>query len=71
MLGYRAAAFFARLYCPDAMMGFQTYDEVMDAQQTPRTAAQRLTDAQKAEAAPQEPQKTASIADALKAELEG
>jgi len=30
MLGYRAAAFFARMYCPDALMGLQTYEEVID-----------------------------------------
>ena len=31
MLGYRAASFFARMYCPEAMMGIQTTDEVIDA----------------------------------------
>lgn len=31
MLGYRAAAFFARHYCPDALMGLQTYEEILDA----------------------------------------
>ena len=31
MLGYRAASFFARLYCPEALMGLQTYEEVEDA----------------------------------------
>ncbi len=30
MLAYRAAAFFARVYCPSAMMGFQTVEEVTD-----------------------------------------
>lgn len=30
MLAYRAAAFFARVHCPSAMMGFQTAEEVMD-----------------------------------------
>ena len=30
MLGYRAAAFFARLHCPEALMGLQTDDEVTD-----------------------------------------
>lgn len=33
MLAYRAASFFARLYCPEALMGLQTYEEVMDAEQ--------------------------------------
>lgn len=32
MLAYRAAAFFARVYCPDALMGLQTYEEVIDSQ---------------------------------------
>lgn len=31
MLAYRASAFFARVYCPEALMGVQTYDEVYDA----------------------------------------
>lgn len=31
MLGYRAASFFARMYCPEALMGLQTYEEVIDA----------------------------------------
>ena len=30
MLGYRAASFFARMYCPEAMMGLQTTEEVYD-----------------------------------------
>ena len=30
MLGYRAASFFARMYCPEALMGLQTYEEVED-----------------------------------------
>lgn len=30
MLAYRAAAFFARVHCPSAMMGFQTAEEVID-----------------------------------------
>jgi hypothetical protein len=30
MLKYRAAAFFARTECPQALMGFQTAEEVMD-----------------------------------------
>ncbi len=32
MLAYRAAAFFARMYCPEALMGLQTYDEVLETQ---------------------------------------
>lgn len=30
MLGYRAASFFARLHCPDVLMGLQTEDEIVD-----------------------------------------
>lgn len=30
MLAYRAAAFFARVYCPDALMGVQTTEEIYD-----------------------------------------
>lgn len=30
MLAYRAAAFFARVHCPSAMMGFQTTEEIID-----------------------------------------
>jgi len=30
MLQYRAAAFFARTYCPDVLMGLQTVEEVKD-----------------------------------------
>lgn len=31
MLGYRAYSFFARLYCPNALSGFQTEGEIEDA----------------------------------------
>lgn len=48
MLGYRAASFFARMYCPEALMGLQTYEEVEDI--TPRTsAAADITNALKGE----------------------
>ena len=74
MLGYRAAAFFARLYCPDAMMGFQTYEEVEDVAQKPRSAAQRLASALKAETPADEPEPAKptkkSVADALRASME-
>ena len=30
MMKYRAAAFFARVYCPNVLMGFQTTDEIND-----------------------------------------
>lgn len=49
MLGYRAASFFARMYCPEALMGLQTYEEVLDADQEHRMSAKKLTDAIKAE----------------------
>lgn len=45
MLGYRAASFFARMYCPDALMGLQTYEEVIDTE--PRQNVSDLTDALK------------------------
>lgn len=35
MLAYRSAAFFARVYCPDMLMGCQTTDEVDDVRRTP------------------------------------
>lgn len=31
MLGYRAASFFARMFCPEALMGLQTTEEIYDA----------------------------------------
>ena len=49
MLGYRAASFFARMYCPEALMGLQTYEEVQDVDPAQKTTAQRLQDALKAE----------------------
>jgi len=49
MLGYRAASFFARMYCPEALMGLQTYEEVLDAEPQQKTTAQQLTEALKAE----------------------
>lgn len=32
MMQYRAAAFFARIHCPDALLGFRTYEEIQDAE---------------------------------------
>lgn len=49
MLGYRAASFFARLHCPESLMGLQTYEEVLDAE--PRSNVSDLTEALKPEAA--------------------
>lgn len=48
MLGYRAASFFARMYCPEALMGLQTYEEVQDAEPRSNTAVD-LTNALKEE----------------------
>ena len=46
MLGYRAASFFARMFCPEAMMGLQTSEEVYDTTtpsvETPTVSAQEL-----------------------------
>ena len=39
MLGYRAASFFARMYCPEALMGLQTYEEVEDTESRKSGAA--------------------------------
>lgn len=47
MLAYRASAFFARVYCPEAMMGVQTAEEVYDADATPVSPAASLTAALK------------------------
>lgn len=41
MLGYRAASFFARHHCPDALMGLQTDDEIVDVESAKRSS---LTD---------------------------
>ena len=49
MLAYRASAFFARVYCPEAMMGVQTAEEVYDADSAPINAATSLTAALKGE----------------------
>jgi hypothetical protein len=48
MLGYRAASFFARMYCPEALMGLQTAEEVFDAEAV-NGGARKLTDALQAE----------------------
>ena len=46
MLGYRAASFFARMFCPEAMMGLQTTEEIYDASPVVVTpSAQNLSDA--------------------------
>lgn len=38
MLAYRAASFFARVFCPEALMGLQTYEEVVDSEPKAKTA---------------------------------
>ena len=46
MLGYRAASFFARMFCPEAMMGLQTTEEIYDASPVTATpSAKDLSDA--------------------------
>ena len=49
MLGYRAASFFARLYCPEALMGLQTQEEVYDAEPVRSMGVQALNEALKTE----------------------
>lgn len=44
MLAYRASAFFARVYCPDMLMGCQTVDEVEDTCGKERAGAVVLTE---------------------------
>ena len=36
MFKYRAAAFFARAYCPEVLCGMMTYDEVQDMGHEPK-----------------------------------
>lgn len=46
MLAYRAAAFFARVHCPEALLGIQTVEEVEDVDATrASTQARNLTNA--------------------------
>lgn len=49
MLAYRASAFFARVHCPEAMMGVQVAEEVYDieAAEKNKGKAYALTDALK------------------------
>ena len=49
MLAYRASAFFARVHCPEAMMGVQTSEEIYDADTKPTSKAISLTEALKEE----------------------
>lgn len=43
MLAYRAAAFFARVYCPQILMGLQSQDELIDIGQEPITKTSTIT----------------------------
>lgn len=43
MLAYRAAAFFARIHCPEALMGAQTVEEVQDVTAASSSGANALT----------------------------
>lgn len=46
MLAYRAAAFFARVHCPEALLGIQTVEEIEDVDATRATTqARNLTNA--------------------------
>ena len=45
MLAYRASAFFARVHCPEALMGVQTDVEIYDAELSEKSTAASLTDA--------------------------
>lgn len=56
MLGYRAASFFARMYCPEAMMGLQTTEEMYDANPVVVKPSQGLADAIQAEEAEPQPE---------------
>lgn len=49
MLAYRASAFFARVHCPEALMGVQTSEEIYDADTKPTSKAVSLTEALKEE----------------------
>lgn len=50
MLAYRASAFFARVYCPESLMGIQTDDEIHDTMaSSERKGATALTAALKEE----------------------
>ena len=42
MLAYRAASFFARVYCPEVLMGVQVEGEIEDSQPTKRTVEDAL-----------------------------
>ena len=47
MLAYRSSAFFARVYCPETLMGIQMADEVEDISKSDKASA--LTEALKGE----------------------
>lgn len=49
MLAYRAAAFFARIHCPSALMGLQTGEEVYDVALSKTSNAQKINSALKGE----------------------
>lgn len=62
MIQYRAAAFFGRLYCPEALLGMMTNDELYDIaepNQEPRGLAERLkTLPEKTKAEPEQEQES-------------
>lgn len=44
MFSYRAAAFFARVYCPQVLMGMQSTDEIIDIGNEPATKTSVIND---------------------------
>lgn len=44
MLMYRAATFFARIYCPELVLGMQSHDEVIDSEPVAAAAPRSLGD---------------------------
>lgn len=54
MLAYRASTFFARVHCPEMLMGCSTEGEVEDGEPEQSITAQSLTDALKGATEPQE-----------------
>ena len=64
MLGYRAASFFARMYCPESLMGLQTAEEVEDVATTKQPNRVDLTNALKSRIAEPEPEAEEQVTEA-------
>lgn len=69
MLGYRAASFFARMYCPEAMMGLQTTEEIYDASPVVMKPTENLVAAIQAEKEAESEKKVAPKKNAKKTVL--